>query len=50
METLNNYYHSLDKKDVDSELMQAEDFNFYLDHVHSVLENVLNSDFFEFNK
>lgn len=50
METLNEYYQTLDKQDVDMELMAVEDFNFYLDHVHSILDNVLNSDFFEFNK
>jgi len=40
----------LDKESVEKELMDIEEFNFYLDHVHSALEYVLFSDFFEFYK
>jgi hypothetical protein len=49
-ETLKNYYQNLDKDDIDKELMEVEEFNFYLNHIHSVLEFVLTSDFFEFHK
>jgi len=48
--TLERYYEHLQKDDVDSELMPTEEFNFYLDHIHSILNHVLNADFFEFHK
>lgn len=49
-DTLKAYYQDADKDDIDSELMDVDDFNFYLDHVHSVLDHVLKADFFEFYK
>lgn len=49
-ETLQNYYRNTDKADIDKELMEVVEFNFYLDHIHSILEFVLTADFFEFHK
>ena len=49
-ETLRPYYQDGDKDNIDKELMDVDDFNFYLDHVHAILNHVLTSDFFEFYK
>jgi len=50
IECLKKYYEDSEKEAIDKELMSIKDFNFYLDHVHSILDNILNSDFIEFYK
>lgn len=47
---LQNYSKYIDQQNVEKELIDIEDFNFYVDHVNSVLEHVLFSNFYEFHK
>ena len=47
---LNNYSKFIDVKNVEKELIEVDDFNFYLEHVNSVLDHVLYIDFYEFHK
>ena len=49
-EVYDTYWKSLDESEVNNELMTASEFNFYLEHTHSILSFVLNADFFEFHK
>jgi hypothetical protein len=49
-DTLQPQNSNLSREELDRELMDVDEFNFYLDHVHSILDHVLNADFFEFHK
>lgn len=49
-ETLNSYYGKSKTVDIDKELIDIEDFNFYLEHNESALESLLNLEFLQFYK
>ena len=42
--------NSSENDDNNEEDVEIEDINFYFDHVYSVVEHVLNAEFFEFYK
>ena len=47
---LKNYSKFIEQHNVEKELIEVDDFNFYIDRVNSVFEHVLFSDFYEFHK
>ena len=47
---LKSYSKFIEQHNVEKELIEVDDFNFYIDHVNSVLEHVFFSDFYEFYK
>ena len=47
---LKNFSKHIDEKTLERELIELDDFEFYLDHVNSVLEHILYIEFYEFHK
>ena len=50
VEQLRQFYPKNNQTNIEKELMNIDDFNFYLEHVESALEHLLSLGFKEFYK